>query len=127
MLEEVDAEIVEEEHLSNPEAYELLKKVVDRIVEREGTVSQLLSKTLKYLSKFSKMSPETARALKKKLERYGLKTETIVVLINVCPGSIGELRELLDPEERGKFEGEVLEEVLEALRDGCREGGMEQS
>lgn len=120
MSEETDIEIIEEEYLSNPEAYELLKKTVDKILEKEGTVSPLLSKTLKYLNKFSKIDPETAKALKNKLEKYGLMKESIVMIINICPKTIEELLSILEIEKK-VYEKEVLDEIIEEIKTSCRE------
>ncbi|MEM4816150.1 MAG: DNA-directed RNA polymerase subunit F, partial [Desulfurococcaceae archaeon] len=116
----IDIEIIEEEYLSNPEAYELLKKVVDKIIEKEGVVSPLLSKTMRYLSKFSKLESETARALKSKLEKYGLKKETITMIINICPKTIEELHSILEIEKK-IYEKEVLDEIIEEVKASCRE------
>ncbi len=79
MAEELDVEIIEEKHLTNAEAYELLKKVVDKIMEKEASIPMLLSKTLDYLKKFSKVDPETARKLREKLREYWLKEENIIM------------------------------------------------
>jgi DNA-directed RNA polymerase subunit F len=119
LAEELDVKILEEEKLSNPEAYELLKKTVDKILEKEASVPPFLSKTLEYLKKFSKIDAETARALKKRLEEYSLKEETIVMIVNICPQTLDELRPLLELEE--KFvETETAKKILEEVRKYCK-------
>ncbi len=120
MAEELDVEIVEEKMVSNAEAYKLLKKVVDKIMEREGSVPILLSKTLEYLSKFSKIDPDSAQGLRKILEKYGLKQETIIMIMNICPKTIDELRTLLDFEEK-VMETETIEEIIESIKPYCIE------
>lgn len=120
MAEELDVEIIEEKLLSNPEAYILLKKVVDKITEKEGSVPPLLLKTLEYLKKFSKVDPESAKTLRDILRKYGLKEETIVMIINICPTSIDELRVLLDLEEK-MIETKTLEEIIDVLKKHCKE------
>ncbi len=120
MAEELDVEILEEKYLSNPEAYELLKKIIDKIMEKEASVPRLLSKTLEYLKKFSKMDPESAKALRKTLKKYGFKEETIVMIINICPTTVDELRPLLELEEK-IIETETAEEIVETLRKYCKE------
>ncbi len=77
MAEELDLEIVEERYLTNAEAYEMLKKAIDRIMKKEGSIPHFLSKTLEYLKKFSKVEPESAKALRQVLEKYGLREETL--------------------------------------------------
>ncbi|MCD6195763.1 MAG: DNA-directed RNA polymerase subunit F [Thermoprotei archaeon] len=119
MAEELDIEILEEKHLSNPEAYKLLKKAVDQIREKEGSISILLSKTLHYLSEFSKMDPESAEALRKVLEKYDLKEETIIMIINICPTTLDELRTLFELEEK-IIETDTANEILETLKSYCK-------
>jgi DNA-directed RNA polymerase subunit F len=119
LAEELDVEILEEKLLSNPEAYKLLKKVVEKIQEKEGSVPILLSKTLHYLSEFSKMPPESAEALRKVLKKFDLKDETIVMIINICPETIDELRTLFELEEK-VIDTETAEQILETIKPYCR-------
>ena len=120
MAQELEVEILNEEHLSNPEALKILKKIVGIIEEKEGSVSPLLVKTLQYLSISSKMEPEVAAALKKKLRNFGLKEETIIMLINICPQTIDETRILLELEEK-VFETDEVQEILETVKPYCKE------
>jgi len=118
LAEELDVEIIEEKHLTNPEAYALLKKALERILKSEATLPQLLAKTLEYLKKFSKTSPEAAVALREKLAGYGLREETIVMIVNICPETLDELRPLLELEE--KFvETEKATEILNTVKEYC--------
>ncbi|GEM_PF-313759 len=120
MAQELEVEVLNEEHLSNPEALKILKKIVGIIEEKEGSVSPLLVKTLRYLSISSKMEPDVAIALKKKLRNYGLKDETIVMLINICPQTIDETRILLELEDK-VFETDEVQEILETVKPYCKE------
>ncbi len=120
MAQELEVEVLNEEHLSNPEALKILKKIVGIIEEKEGSVSPLLVKTLRYLSISSKMEPDVAIALKKKLRNYGLKDETIVMLINICPQTIDEARILLELEDK-VFETDEVQEILETVKPYCKE------
>jgi len=120
LAQELEVEVLNEEHLSNPEALKILKKIVGIIEEKEGSVSPLLVKTLRYLSISSKMEPDVAIALKKKLRNYGLKDETIVMLINICPQTIDETRILLELEDK-VFETDEIEEILETVKPYCKE------
>ncbi|ADI31173.1 RNA polymerase Rpb4 family protein [Staphylothermus hellenicus] len=120
MAEELDVEVLEEKLLSNPEAYKLLKKAVDKIQEREGSVSMLLSKTLHYLSEFSKMEPESSEALRNVLKNMDLKDETIVMIINICPQTLDELRILFELEEK-VIDTETAQQILEAIKPYCKE------
>ncbi len=120
MAQELEVEVLNEEHLSNPEALKILKKIVGIIEEKEGSVSPLLVKTLRYLSISSKMEPDVAIALKKKLRNYGLKDETIIMLINICPQTIDETRILLELEDK-VFETDEVQEILETVKPYCKE------
>jgi len=120
LAQELEVEVLNEEHLSNPEALKILKKIVGIIEEKEGSVSPLLVKTLRYLSISSKMEPDVAIALKKKLRNYGLKDETIVMLINICPQTIDETRILLELEDK-VFETDEVQEILETVKPYCKE------
>ncbi|OYT40858.1 MAG: DNA-directed RNA polymerase subunit F [Desulfurococcales archaeon ex4484_58] len=120
MAEELDVEIVEAKLLSNAEAWKLLKKAIDKVMEREGSIPMLLSKTLDYLSKFSKIDPESASALREILEKYDLKQETIVMIMNICPKTIDELRTLLELEEQ-VIETETAQEIIESIKPYCKE------
>jgi len=117
--EERDIEVLEEKLLSNAEAYKLLKKAVDRIMESEGSIPMLLSKTLDYLSKFSKIDPESAPALRSVLEKYSLKQESVIMIMNICPENVDELRQILSLEEK-VFETETLNEILETIKPYCK-------
>jgi len=118
LAEELDVEIIEEKHLTNPEAYALLKKALERILKSEATLPPLLAKTLEYLKKFSKTSPEAAAALREKLAVYGLKEETIVMIVNICPETLDELRPLLELEEKF-IETEKATEILNIVKEYC--------
>ncbi len=120
MAQELEVEVLNEEHLSNPEALKILKKIVGIIEEKEGSASPLLVKTLRYLSISSKMEPDVAIALKKKLRNYGLKDETIIMLINICPQTIDETRILLELEDK-VFETDEVQEILETVKPYCKE------
>jgi len=117
---ELDAEILEEKHIPNPIAKELLEKVV-RVLEISGyTPTMLIHKTLDYLRKYSKMSSDRANALDKELQAFNLKPETRVMIINICPETLDELRTLLVLEER-IIETEEAEKILDIARKYCFE------
>ncbi len=121
MAEELDVEILKEEHLSNPEAYRIIKEVVNKVQKAEGSVPLLLMKTLTHLSKFAeRITPEEAKALKKALRRYGLKDETIIMIINTCPETLDELRILFELEEK-VVDTDTANEILDLIKSYCHE------
>ncbi len=120
MAEEVEVEIIEEKHISNVEAYRILKEAIEKIKEYEGSVPPFLVKTLTYLSKSSKLTPEEAESLKNTLLKYGLKEETAIMIVNICPQTLDELRTLLELEEK-YIDTETAEEILKMVKSYCRE------
>ena len=120
MSTELDAEILEEKHIPNPMAKELLEKVV-RVLEISGyTPTMLIHKTLDYLRKYSKMSSDRANALDRELQAFNLKPETRIMIINICPETLDELRTLLVLEER-IIETEEAEKILDIVKKYCFE------
>ncbi|ADV64351.1 RNA polymerase Rpb4 family protein [Desulfurococcus mucosus] len=109
---------LEEKQLSNSEAYAILRSVVEKTREETGTVSLLLSRVLEYLEKNHRIPPEKAGELRAFLESKGLKEETIVILMNICPSTLDELRYLMELEEKLPEQG-VLEEILSTLSKYC--------
>ncbi|MEZ0393623.1 MAG: RNA polymerase Rpb4 family protein [Desulfurococcaceae archaeon] len=118
MSETVRLELVEERMISNPEALRLLEQALSEIVSKGGTPSQLLMRTLNYLKKFSKVPPEKAPELYDELLRQGLKASTAVMIINVCPQSVDDLRLLLEGEER-IFDSEFMNDILNKVKLYC--------
>ena len=120
MAEELDIEILSEKHITNVEAYEILKKIIKKIEEHEGAVPPLLLKTLNYLSHAKKLDPEAASSLKRTLEKYNLKPETIIMIVNICPETVDELRILFEPEERF-IDTETTNEILQTVKTYCQQ------
>lgn len=106
--------------LSNSEALGILRAYSERERERTGTVSLLVQRALEYLSKFSRVPPEKAGELREKLVSFGFKSESIVMIMNICPRSVDELRTLLVLEDK-VYETSVLEQVLALLKEYCIE------
>lgn len=104
--------------LSNPEALAYLKKYVEKVKETTGTTSPLISRVLEYLSKFSKIPSEKALEVREKLLLKGLKEETVVMIMNICPKTIDELRILLELEDK-VYETAFLEDIVKMLNEYC--------
>lgn len=104
--------------ITNSEALKILMEYHEREKESTGTVSLLVQRVLDYLRKFSKIPPEKVEELREKLASTGLKEESIVMIINVCPGTIDELRTLLVLEEK-VLETEQLEKIVNLLKEYC--------
>lgn len=108
-------EVIEKREVTIPEAKEILEARI-----REGEALDLQRKTYAYLQKFSKCRPEKAGEVVEKLvERYGLKREVAIMLVNILPETVDEARTILTVEDK-VFTSEEISEILEVLKE-CRE------
>lgn len=95
--------------LTIPEAHQMLQKID---VEK---ADQIQKRTLDYTTKFSKVTPEAAKKLRKELEdECGLSEEEAVEVINVMPKSIEELRTFTSG-WRKLLPTETLDKILKIL------------
>jgi DNA-directed RNA polymerase subunit F len=104
--------------LSNPEALEYIEKYVEELKSETSTSPTLALRVLEYLHKFSKVPVEKAGELRRKLEELGLKEESIIMIMNICPSSIDELIAILQVEERA-FEEGFLENIIKTIKEYC--------
>jgi len=101
---------VEKKILTLAEAHQILEKID---VEK---ADQIQKRTLDYTSKFSKITPESAKKVRKQLESdCGLSTEESVEVINIMPKSIEELR-TFTAGWRKLLPTETLEKMLKILK-----------
>ncbi|MGA2663575.1 MAG: RNA polymerase Rpb4 [Nitrososphaerales archaeon] len=101
--------------LTLSEAHQILEKLD---VEK---ADQIQKRTLDYTSKFSKITVESAKKLRKQLETdCGLSTEEAVEVINIMPKSIEELR-TFTAGWRKLLPTETLEKMLKVLKS-AKEG-----
>jgi DNA-directed RNA polymerase subunit F len=106
--------------LSNAEALKILKEHSEREREKTGAVPLLVQRVLEYLYKFNKVQVEKAEEFAEKLVAIGLREESIVMIMNMCPRSIDELLTLLVYEERVP-EKEQLGRILGIVSEYCVE------
>ncbi len=106
--------------LSNAEALKILKEHSEREREKTGAVSLLVQRVLEYLYKFNKVQVEKAEEFAEKLVAIGLREESILMIMNMCPRSVDELLTLLVYEERVP-EKEQLERILGIVSEYCVE------
>ncbi len=103
------SEHVEKKLLTIPEANQILQKM------NLEKADQIQKRTLDYITKFSKASPEEARKMRKQLESdCGLTPEEAVEVVNVMPKTIEELRTFTSG-WRKLLPAETLEKVLKIL------------
>ena len=93
-----------------PEANQILQKID---LEK---ADQIQKRTLDYTTKFSKVTAEVAKKLRKELEtECGLSEEESVEVVNIMPKSIEELRTFTSG-WRKLLSTEVLEKILQILK-----------
>jgi DNA-directed RNA polymerase subunit F len=96
--------------LSIPEANQVLQKIN---VEK---ADQIQKRTLDYTAKFSRVTPEAAKKLRKELmDDAGLTEEESVEVINILPKTIEELRTFTSG-WRKLLPTETLEKILKILQ-----------
>ena len=95
--------------LTTPEANQILEKIdVDK-------ADQIQKRTLDYTTKFSKVTSDAAKKLRKELETdCGLSEEEAVELVNIMPKSVEELRTFTSG-WRKLLSTETLEKILKIL------------
>lgn len=112
--------LLEETPLTNPEALQELKKVIERLQVQGAPIPLLLTRTYEYLKRFSKIPYEKVGEVKEFLKSKGLREESIIMIINICPKNLDELRPLLELEEK-TVETQVAEEIVNYLDNYCVE------
>jgi len=114
-------EIRSYEDIPIPLAKEYIEKYLERLRELGVPDSELstVASIHEYTSKFSKCSPNDAKEIFEVLTKeIGFKHVTAAMIINIVPTTLDELRMLLQFEPQVPEE-EVLEKVLELLRERC--------
>ena len=100
---------LKEQVVTVPEA----KKILESIGEEQ--LDQFQRRSLDYTAKFSKIHPDAAKELVKKLvEQFGLEEEEAVQVVNCMPVSIEEIRVFLAG-GRKIMETSKLEGIVAAL------------
>jgi DNA-directed RNA polymerase subunit F len=107
--------LLEEKPLTNPEALNELKKVIDRLQAQGAPI-----RTYDYLKRFSKIPYERVGEVKEFLRSKGLREESIIMIVNICPKTVDELRPLLELEDK-TLETSVAEEISNFMSQYCVE------
>ncbi|MCX8199327.1 MAG: hypothetical protein N3E36_04770 [Sulfolobales archaeon] len=118
MSVDIDVEVIEEVHVPNPIVKSIVEKYLKELQATGLPASVLVHETLEYLRKFSKMSSEEAEELLNELSSFNLRNESKVMIINICPQTIEELRALLILEDK-VFDASELESILSIISKHC--------
>jgi len=102
-------EIVKEEEVTLPQVKKLLEQR-----QKEGELSYLQRLTYDYTIKFSKLSPEKAEGLLKRLKEEGISPSVASQIVNIMPTSVDELRTVFAGESKPVLPSE-LEKILSVV------------
>ena len=104
--------IIEKETISLPE---LKDKINDLKELKEEELNTIQRKMIEYVDKFSKISPEKAVEIKKRLvEELELDEEKAVQIINIMPKTPEEIREIFYEKV---IIGDLPQKILEIILD----------
>ncbi|MBR0471894.1 MAG: DNA-directed RNA polymerase subunit F [Methanosphaera sp.] len=114
----IGKKVIDTKPITISEAREILMKKVEEKADennevdgRQFTYEQNL--TIDYVNKFALLDAEDAKELVSKLEEY-LTTVQAVKVVDLMPEDLDDLR-LIFAKERGTFETETLQNVLDLL------------
>ncbi len=96
--------------------YAEVERIIRELMERKVELDQITMRVFEYVSKFNRC--KRAEDLVKALKDMGFKEITAVIIANIVPKSIDELKVLMI------FEGEIpseerLNEVLSKVKEIC--------
>lgn len=111
----MNRKILSKRVLSLQEARDALKKRVSG----SESLSSIQERTWSYLSTFAQGSSEEARKAVESLVKLGLALEVAVNLVNVCPGSEGEVRSILAMQKELAYDRELVGKILKTLSGAC--------
>jgi|APFre7841882590_1041340.scaffolds.fasta_scaffold253575_1 DNA-directed RNA polymerase subunit F len=102
-------ETLKEEETTLPKVKMLLEQRL-----KEGELSHLQRLTYDYATKFSKLSPEKADELLKRLKEEGVSAVIASQIVNIMPSSVEELRTIFSGESKPVLPSE-LEKILSVV------------
>ncbi len=110
--------ILKKEYITLIEARSLMK---DRISYEGLPLTPEQERAWEYLKAFGQGDPEKARSAVNRLVEAGLDPVIAVNLVNICPSSAGEVRLILGMRKEMVFSEELVNRILDSLRDVCGE------
>jgi len=111
----LDRVILRKRYISLHEAREALEPRIKSQARKE----EVHERTWSYLALFGSKSGEEARRAFESLKKLGLRDETAVNLLNICPESEGEVRSILVMERESVYDPELVSNILAILRKFC--------
>ncbi len=88
--------------------------------EDEAGIPLALTRVREYLREFGSGDPSLAvEAVRRLISELGLDEVIAVNLVNICPGSPGEVRSILAMRKDIAYDEELVSKILEMIRDYC--------
>lgn len=96
--------------------YDTVARLIRELIEKNVELDQLTMRVNEYVNKFNKCS--NAEELVSKLKSLGLLEITSVMIANIAPKTVGELKALMN------FEADIppedkLNEIIELVKNMC--------
>lgn len=105
--------IINKKVISNPEMLEVLSK--------EGEMDTLQRRTYEYVTKFSKLSPQTAKKLKEELLKVGdITEEEAAMIVNIVPQTAEEIRDIFH-HRKTILPSEFIEKIINLVKSAISE------
>ncbi len=114
----IGKKVIDTKPITISEAREILMKQVEKKADENNEVdghqfTYEQNLTIDYVNKFALLDAEDAKELVSKLEEY-LTTVQAIKVVDLMPEDLDDLR-LIFAKERGTFETETLQNVLDLL------------
>ncbi len=116
-------EILEYRDIPNSLAKKILGEYIAKISSKD-IVPELIRVTHEYLSSNTKCDEDKGEKLYKELKAFNLKELTISLLINLLPKTIDELKFVVATFEEKIPEEEILNKILDLLKQYCQTENM---
>ena len=96
--------------------YDTVAKLIKELIEKNVELDQLTMRVNEYVNKFNKC--RNAEELVNELKNLGLLEITSVMVANVAPKTLDELKSLMNFEPNAPSE-DKLEKVIELIKSKC--------
>jgi len=96
--------------------YSVAKKLLLQVSEAEPNPSNLLQRTISYLSHVEKCEAEEAETLMRELEEIIEREDLRAMIASICPLSLDEVRSILGIDSAKTYSTEEVEKIVESVK-----------
>lgn len=105
--------IVNQQGLTNSQAKEYLQKIEEGYIAKSKPLGYELEQSLKYVKKFSKVTPKESAKLIKELTALDLSENVVIELVNIMPKKAETVKAILF--KKAKTSDALVENILKIL------------